>query len=486
MWNWFSPKGIVFGEGKAASTGLFARQWGRGRALVITGPFLRRSGVVEPVLQSLREEGLLGAVFSDIPSEPTDRHVREALGLFRRERCGTIVACGGGGPIDVAKAVSLLDANGGAVRDYAGVGRVPHPGVPIIAIPTTAGSGSEVSGTTIITEEAAHEKLLVISMYLVPEIAILDPLLTYGMPPALTAATGVDALTHAIESCVSRKATKLTIDFSLRAAGRLARFLPVAFASPDDAEARRECLLGSLEAGIAFTNSSVALVHGMARPLGAKFGIPHGVSNAVLLEAIMRFSLPGAPERYARLAEAMGAVPAGTPLETARAGLGIVSRLVRELHIPRLRDLLSREALDAQLDAMVREAVASGSPANNPRPASPEEIASLYGEAFRKAFPGAVQPRQGKGSLISSKRFPWGYTAKETVFFRQRSHHSVASGNAANRDSINVKSLKRWGWGLGRRNFLQKVSPPLPNISIQPARRIRRRKCARLRRHRRV
>ena len=301
MWNWFSPKGIVFGEGKAASTGLFARQWGRGRALVITGPFLRRSGVVEPVLQSLREEGLLGAVFSDIPSEPTDRHVREALGLFRRERCGTIVACGGGGPIDVAKAVSLLDANGGAVRDYAGVGRVPHPGVPIIAIPTTAGSGSEVSGTTIITEEAAHEKLLVISMYLVPEIAILDPLLTYGMPPALTAATGVDALTHAIESCVSRKATKLTIDFSLRAAGRLARFLPVAFASPDDAEARRECLLGSLEAGIAFTNSSVALVHGMARPLGAKFGIPHGVSNAVLLEAIMRFSLPGAQERYARL-----------------------------------------------------------------------------------------------------------------------------------------------------------------------------------------
>lgn len=147
--------------------------------------------------------------------------------------------------------MSLLDANGGAVRDYAGVGRVPHPGVPIIAIPTTAGSGSEVSGTTIITEEAAHEKLLVISMYLVPEIAILDPLLTYGMPPALTAATGVDALTHAIESCVSRKATKLTIDFSLRAAGRLARFLPVAFASPDDAEARRECLLGSLEAGIA-------------------------------------------------------------------------------------------------------------------------------------------------------------------------------------------------------------------------------------------
>lgn len=251
MWNWFSPKGIVFGEGKAASTGLFARQWGRGRALVITGPFLRRSGVVEPVLQSLREEGLLGAVFSDIPPEPTDRHIREALGLFRRERCGTIVACGGGGPHRRCQGREPARRQRRGCPGLRGRGQVPHPGVPIIAIPTTAGSGSEVSGTTIITEEAAHEKLLVISMYLVPEIAILDPLLTYGMPPALTAATGVDALTHAIESCVSRKATKLTIDFSLRAVGRLARFLPVAFASPDDAEARRECLLGSLEAGIA-------------------------------------------------------------------------------------------------------------------------------------------------------------------------------------------------------------------------------------------
>ena len=175
-------------------------------------------------------------------------------------------------------------------------------------------------------------------MYLVPEIAILDPLLTYGMPPALTAATGVDALTHAIESCASRKATKLTIDFSLRAAGRLARFTARGVRQPG--RCRSPARVPAWFAGgwgIAFTNSSVALVHGMARPLGAKFGIPHGASNAVLLEAIMRFSLPGAPERYARLAEAMGAVPAGTPLETARAGLGIVSRLVRELYIPRLR-----------------------------------------------------------------------------------------------------------------------------------------------------
>lgn len=381
-WNCFSPRCIAFGEGKASETGAFAAQWGRGRALVVTGPYLLRSGTVEPVLRSLREAGLLGPIYSDIDSEPTDRHVDEALALFRHEGCGTIVVCGGGGPIDVAKAVSLLHANGGHIRDYRGVGRVRKPGVPILAIPTTAGSGSEVSGTTIITDTAAHEKLLVISPYLMPEAAILDPELTFGMPPALTAATGVDALTHAIESCVSRKATELTIEFSLRAAGRLARFLPVAFAAPDHAEARGECLLGSLEAGIAFTNSSVGLVHGMARPLGAKFGVPHGVSNAVLLETVMGFSLPGAPERYARLARAMGADADGLSPEAARAGLRLVHDLVRELHIPKLRDLLSREAFEAQLPTMVREAIASGSPDNNPRLASPEEIAALYEAAF--------------------------------------------------------------------------------------------------------
>lgn len=382
MWNWFSPKCVIFGEGKAALSGETARQWGRGRVLLITGPYLLRSGAVRPVLDSLRDVGLLGPVYADIPSEPTAVHVDRALALFRAEDCRAIVACGGGGPMDVAKAVSLLDANGGGIRDYAGSGKVPAPGAPVIAVPTTAGTGSEVSASTIITDEEAGEKLLVISPYLIPEAAILDPLLTHGMPPALTAATGLDALTHAIESCVSRKATDLSMEYSLRAAGRLARFLPAAFKDGGDAQARSECLLGSLEAGLAFSNSSVALVHGMARPLGAKFGIAHGMSNAALLETVMEFSLPAAPERYARLALAMGAPARATALETARAGLDVVRGLVRELRIPRLGALISRDALEEHLVVMVREALASGSPDNNPRPVSPEELAALYTKAF--------------------------------------------------------------------------------------------------------
>ena len=190
---------------------------------------------------------------------------------------------------------------------------------------------------------------------------------------------------------------KLTIDFSLRAAGRLARFLPVAFASPDDAEARRECLLGSLEAGIAFTNSSVALVHGMARPLGAKFGIPHGVSNAVLLEAIMRVFASRRTGTLCPAGGSDGGGSGGTPLETARAGLGIVSRLVRELHIPRLRDLLSRDALDAQLDAMVREAVASGSPLPTIRVRHrPKRSRHCTGGFLERRFRELSQPGKGR------------------------------------------------------------------------------------------
>ena len=213
--------------------------------------------------------------------------------------------------------------------------------------------------------------------------AILDPLLTRSMPPSLTAATGMDALTHAIESYVSRKATDMTMPLSLQAAARLVRFLPRAWKRPDDAEARRECLLASLEAGLAFANSSVALVHGMARPLGAKFGVPHGLSNAMLLETVTAFSLSGNPQRYARLAQAMGAATTGLDdAAAARLLPPLLRDLAATLGIPRLRERVSEDELAAQCGIMVREALASGSPANNPREATPGDIARLYKEAL--------------------------------------------------------------------------------------------------------
>ncbi len=382
-WDFQSPGLLAFGEGKAACIGSLVKSRISGKILLITGPVLLRTGAVEPVLRSLREAGVPFALHAETSGEPTSRHAEDALALFRRENCTALVACGGGGPMDLAKAVSLLHANGGSPADYARKGASPKAGPPVFALPTTAGSGSEVSGNTVIIDAATQEKLLIGSPALVPVAAVLDPLLTRGMPPALTAATGMDALTHAIESYVSRKATDMTMPLSLRAAARLARFLPLAWKRPDDAEARRECLLASLEAGLAFANSSVALVHGMARPLGAKFGIPHGLSNAMLLETVTAFSLSGNPRRYARLAQVMGAATAGLD-DTAAAGLlpPLLRGLAAALGIPRLRERVGEAELAAQCGIMVREALASGSPANNPREAAPGDIARLYKEAL--------------------------------------------------------------------------------------------------------
>ena len=381
-WNFRTPVLIAFGEGKAARIGALVKGRTSGKVLLVTGPVLLRTGVVEPVLQSLRKAGVPFALYAETSGEPTSRHADEALALFRREDCAALVACGGGGPMDLAKAVSLLHANNGNPRDYARKDASPRPGPPIFALPTTAGSGSEVSGNTIIIDAASQEKLLIGSPTLVPEAAILDPLLTLSMPPSLTAATGMDALTHAIESRVSRKATEMTIPLSLRAAARLVRFLPLAWERPDDAEARRECLLGALEAGLAFANSSVALVHGMARPLGAKFGVPHGLSNAMLLKTVTAFSLSGDPHGYAQLARAMGGDAAGCDDMAAALLPPLLDDLAARLKLPRLRERVGREELDAQCETMVREALASGSPANNPREAGPEDIARLYREAW--------------------------------------------------------------------------------------------------------
>lgn len=382
-WDFQAPGLIAFGEGKAAGIGALIKGRISGKVLLVTGPLLLRSGTVDPVLRSMREAGAPFAIYAETSGEPTSLHAHAALSLFRSEGCAALVACGGGGPMDLAKAVSLLHANGGSPADYARSSATPKAGPPIFALPTTAGSGSEVSANTVIIEAATQEKLLISSPTLVPEVAVLDPLLTCSMPPALTAATGMDALTHAIESCVSRKATEMTIPLSLRAAARLSRFLPLAWERPDDIPARRECLLAALEAGLAFSNSSVALVHGMARPLGAKFGIAHGLSNAMLLETITAFSLSGNPQGYARLTRAMSAEAEGLDdMTAARLLPGLVRGLTQKLRIPRLRRCVDAEALRAQCGIMAREALASGSPANNPREVGPEDIARLYLEAM--------------------------------------------------------------------------------------------------------
>lgn len=374
------PSTIHVGIDAAREAGNEAKLLGARRALLITDKVLASSGTIDPVVESLREVGIESVIYEGVNSEPTVLHVQEAVRLFQEERCDILIACGGGSPIDVAKAVRVLATNGGVVEDYMGFNKVGKPGVPLIAIPTTAGTGSEATMVTIITDTARDIKMLIGSPFLLPSVALVDPSLTLKMPRGLTAATGVDALTHAIEAYVSIKAQPLTDILALSAIRKICRFLPQAWANPDNLEARSETMLGALQAGIAFSNSSVALVHGMSRPIGANFHVPHGVSNAALLGVVMEFSLIGAPERYAEIAEAMELNVHGlTAMEAAHAGYERVEALIRELQIPTLSKLgVTREKLDPVVGKMADDAIASGSPGNNPRKATRDEIIELY------------------------------------------------------------------------------------------------------------
>jgi len=379
------PSVVHFGSGAAAQAGPEAARLGAKKALLVTDEILMQTGAVKPVIDSLGAANIETVIFDKIASEPVIKFVEEGLQLLRQKKCDVLVAVGGGSPIDTAKAIAVMAANPGKIEDYMGIGKIKNPGMPLIAIPTTAGTGSEVTIFTIITVTKRDVKMLIGSPHVMPRIALVDPLMTLGMPRGLTAATGLDALTHAIEAYVSLKAQPLSDVMALSAIERLFKNLPQAWANPNNIEARTQTLLGAMQAGIAFSNASVALVHGMSRPLGAYFHIPHGLSNATLLGDVMEFSIMGNPARYARITEAMGVDITGLlPTEAAEEGAMLIKKLVADLEVPSLKELgVDKKKLDKVVEQMAKDAIASGSPGNNPRIATPQEIVSLYYKAFQ-------------------------------------------------------------------------------------------------------
>ncbi len=378
------PATIQFGLNAADEAGAESKRLGASKAMVVTDSMLFSAGAIDPVINSLKNAGVDTVVFDGVNSEPTLDHVSAGLDLIKKESCNIVVACGGGSPIDAAKAICAMATNPGKIEDYMGLGKIQNPGIPLIAVPTTAGTGSEATIFTIITDTNRDVKMLIGSPFVMPAVALVDPLLTLKMPRGITAGTGLDALTHAIEAYVSVKAQPMSDVMALSAISLLSEYLPQAWANPDNVEARSQTLLGALQAGIAFSNSSVALVHGMSRPIGANFHVPHGVSNAALLGVVMRFSLIGAPARYADIAEAMGLQIEGlTDMEAALTGAEAVQDLIELLEIPTLSNLgVSQEKLDRLVSKMAEDAIASGSPGNNPRKATKEEIIHLYYDAL--------------------------------------------------------------------------------------------------------
>ena len=378
------PPVIITGSGASEQVGEESRKLGVKKGLIVTDKVLCELGALEDTKQALTQSKVQFAVYDGVSTEPTVEFVQEGLKAYKENLCDFLIAVGGGSPMDTAKAIAVMVTNAGSIEDYQGLGKIPKKGRPIIAIPTTAGTGSEVTQFTIITDTKRNVKMLIGSPFLIPEVAIVDQLLTLTLPQDITVATGIDALTHAIEAYVSVKAQSMSDIFCLSAIKLISRNLWQAWTNGKDIEAREKTMLGALQAGIAFSNSSVALVHGMARPVGAYFHVRHGASNAALLGVVTDFSLTGNPTRYAHIAKAMGEDISGlSDLEAAQSGAKAVKRLIKDIKVSSLRELgVDKEKLDKLAPRMAEDAIASGSPANNPRQATKEEIIELYNLAY--------------------------------------------------------------------------------------------------------
>ncbi len=379
-----TPRLLSVGGGALGELPALMTRLGLKHPLIVTDPFIAKSGILDKATGLLDGAKMAWAVFEDTVSDPTTEVIAAGVARLQEVPYDSLVAIGGGSPIDTAKGMSVLHVNGGAMRDYKVPNDIPEIGLPIIAIPTTAGTGSEVTRFTVITDTETDEKMLVAGLACCPTAAIVDYELTLTMPLRLTADTGIDSLTHAIEAYVSRRANPYTDGLAKNAMGLIARNIRTACAEPGNRAAREAMMLGATSAGMAFSNASVALVHGMSRPIGAFFHVPHGLSNAMLLPEITAYSAPAALDRYADCARAMGVAEEGEGSQSAVARLlDELRRLNQDLQVPSPRAYgIDQARYDQLLPVMASQALASGSPANNPRVPSSEEIIELYRRVY--------------------------------------------------------------------------------------------------------
>jgi alcohol dehydrogenase class IV len=378
------PRLLYIGGGAVAEVTTALARLGASRPLIVTDGFMVSSGMLAKITDRLDAAGITWQVFADTVPDPTSAVVDTGVAVLKAGSFDCLIALGGGSPIDTAKAMAVLGANGGEMRDYKVPNEIPKVGLPLIAIPTTAGTGSEVTRFTVITDSERDEKMLIMGLACCPAAAIVDYQLTLSMPWRLTADTGLDSLTHAIEAYVSRKASPFTDGVARSAMALIARHIRSACREPDNAAAREAMMLGATQAGMAFSNASVCLVHGMSRPIGAFFHVPHGLSNAMLLPEITAFSAPAALARYGDCARAMGIAGESEGNQAAVARLLDELRLLnRDLEVPTPKAYGIEERRYAELlPVMASQALASGSPGNNPRVPSADEIIDLYKRVY--------------------------------------------------------------------------------------------------------
>lgn len=379
------PRDIRVGGGAIDQIGSLAASLGVSRPLIVTDGFMVSTGVPDRVMASMLHAGLQPSLFSGTVPDPTTDSLGSGLAALHDGSCDAVVGLGGGSAMDTAKALALLGVQGGDMVRYKSPASNTGPALPIIAVPTTAGSGSEATQFTVITDTRSDEKMLCAGPAFLPVAAVIDYELTLSMPPRLTADTGVDALTHAVEAYVSKKANPFSDALCLAAITTIGKNLRRAYTDGQDRPAREAMMLASTQAGIAFSNSSVALVHGMSRPLGGHFHIAHGLSNAMLFPAVTEYSSQYATTRYAHCAQAFGVAGPETNYGLAVAAfVEGLKTLSEDLAVPTPATYGIAEAeWQQRIPVMAEQALASGSPNNNPRVPSVEDIAELYMTVYK-------------------------------------------------------------------------------------------------------
>ena len=375
------PTVNLMGPGSLAEVGKQAKIIGGNKALVVTDKPLVELGIVEKVIKLLEKEGVKTVIYDEVLPNPTVKNIHDGVDLYKKENCDIIVAVGGGSPIDCAKGIGIVITNGGSIKDYEGLDKSKNPMPPFIAVNTTAGTASEMTRFTIITDTDRHVKMAIVDWHVTPTVSINDPELMISMPPALTAATGMDALTHAVEAYVSTIATPLTDSAALKAIELISKYLRPAVANGSNLEARDKMAYAEFLAGMAFNNASLGYVHAMAHQLGGFYDLPHGVCNAILLPHVEKFNLIACPERFANIAKAMGENIEGlSVIEAADLAIESIKRLSSDVGIPSgLKELGAKEE---DIPTLAENAMKDACGLTNPRRATKEEIMQIFKNAM--------------------------------------------------------------------------------------------------------
>jgi alcohol dehydrogenase class IV len=377
-----TPHLILAGIGSLESLGGEAKALEAKKTLLVTDRGVIESGIGEKVNALLQKEGIAIDIFDRVISDPDIGCAEACIEMAKSDRYDLILGVGGGSSMDIASVASVMCTNPGTVQDYLGVNLVKNPGIPTILIPTTAGTGAEATPNAILTDVEAKLKKAVVSPYILPRVAIVDPLLTVSMPPAVTSSSGIDALTHAIETYTSNNATILSELFSKEAIIRIGRSLRTAVANGNNLEARYDMSIASLYAGIAITNAGVTAVHALAYPLGGQFNVAHGIANGLLLPYVMEFNVLGDIPKFAAIAQFLGEKVEHLPLlEQAYRAAESVKAIYSDLTIPQsLTELgVPRDTIPEMAKAALN---VTRLMANNPREMTAEDIEKIYEKAL--------------------------------------------------------------------------------------------------------